>query len=164
MSYGAYVACLTPQLVVLVELLDPGFSSWEIAEMRALFTVIGGAVAVAGCLLLWPSWEPERLRRELTDTAAAYGRYAHAVLSLILGEASAAVAEESRRAGGRRQQQSGGLAHPRAAGAAARAAAAAGIGHGGRLHLAPPRRSPQHAAAWPWAGRGRRAGLLAGMA
>ena len=99
-SYGAYVACLTPQLVVLVELLDPGHSSWEIAEMRALFTVIGGAVAVAGCLLLWPSWEPERLRRELTDTTAAYGRYAHAVLSLILGEASAAVAEESRRAAG----------------------------------------------------------------
>ena len=66
--------------------------------------------------------------------------------------------------GGRRQQQSGGLAHPRAAGAAARAAAAAGIGHGGRFHLAPPRRSPQHAAAWPWAGPGRRAGLLAGMA
>jgi uncharacterized membrane protein YccC len=99
-SYGAYVACLTPQLVVLVELLDPGFSSWQIAEMRALFTVIGGAVAVAGCLLLWPSWEPERLRRELTDTAAAYGRYAHAVLSLILGEASAAIAEESRRLAG----------------------------------------------------------------
>jgi uncharacterized membrane protein YccC len=99
-SYGAYVACLTPQLVVLVELLDPGFSSWEIAEMRALFTVIGGAVAVAGCLLLWPSWEPERLRRELTDTSAAYGRYAHAVLSLILGEASAAVAEEQRRLAG----------------------------------------------------------------
>jgi uncharacterized membrane protein YccC len=62
--------------------------------------VIGGAVAVAGCLLLWPSWEPERLRRELADTAAAYGRYAHAVLSLILGEASAAVAEESRRLAG----------------------------------------------------------------
>ncbi len=99
-SYGAYVACLTPQLVVLVELLDPGHSSWEIADMRALFTVIGGAVAVVGCLLLWPSWEPERLRRELTDTTAAYGRYAHAVLSLILGEASSAVAEESRRAAG----------------------------------------------------------------
>ena len=99
-SYGAYVACLTPQLVVLVELLDPGFSSWQIAEMRALFTVIGGAVAVAGCLLLWPSWEPERLRRELTDTAAAYGRYAQAVIALILGEAAAAVAEEQRRLAG----------------------------------------------------------------
>lgn len=99
-SYGAYVACLTPQLVVLVELLDPGHSSWEIAEMRALFTVLGGVVAVVGALLLWPIWEPERLRRELADTAAAHGRYIHAVLSEVLGEASAAMAEDARRLSG----------------------------------------------------------------
>ncbi|HZT18448.1 MAG TPA: FUSC family protein [Dongiaceae bacterium] len=99
-SYGAFVACLTPQLVVLVELLDPGYSSWHIAEMRALFTVMGGAVAVAGTLLLWPSWEPYRLRREASAAIAAHGRYAEAVVAEALGEASAAAAERSRRAAG----------------------------------------------------------------
>jgi uncharacterized membrane protein YccC len=99
-SYGTYVACLTPQLVVLVELLDPGHSSWEIAGMRALFTVLGGVVSVIGALLLWPIWEPARLRQELTGTAAAYGRYIHAVLSEVLGEAPAELAEAARRAAG----------------------------------------------------------------
>ena len=41
-SYGAFIACLMPQLVVLVELIQPGHSSWEIFAMRALFTVLGG--------------------------------------------------------------------------------------------------------------------------
>jgi uncharacterized membrane protein YccC len=99
-SYEAYVACLTPQLVVLVELLDPGHSSWEIAGMRALFTVLGGVVSVTGALLLWPIWEPARLRQELAGTTAAYGRYIHAVLSEVLGEASAEMAEAARRGAG----------------------------------------------------------------
>jgi uncharacterized membrane protein YccC len=99
-SYGAYVACLTPQLVVLVELIEAGHSSWEIAGMRALFTVIGGAIAVAGCLLLWPSWEPYRLRQELRNTLAAYAGYADATLAELLGEASAEARERARRAAG----------------------------------------------------------------
>jgi uncharacterized membrane protein YccC len=99
-SYGAYVACLTPQLVILVELLDPGHSSWEIAIMRALFTVLGGAVAVVGALLLWPIWEPLRLGEQLAATLAAYRRYAHAVLSELLGEAPISLAEEARRQAG----------------------------------------------------------------
>jgi uncharacterized membrane protein YccC len=99
-SYGAFIACLTPQLVVLVELLDPAHSSWEIAAMRALFTVMGGAIALAGCLLLWPSWEPERLRQELRDALATHAAYADAILAQILGEGEEAAAEQARRAAG----------------------------------------------------------------
>ena len=99
-SYGFFVACLMPQLVVLVELIQPGHSSWEIVEMRALFTVLGGMIAVAGCLLLWPSWEPPRLRKELQATLVAHARFADAVLSLMLGEAGEKAVEAARRAAG----------------------------------------------------------------
>src|SRR5690606_37525036 len=99
-SYGFFIACLMPQLVVLVELIQPGHSSWEIVEMRALFTVLGGMIAVAGCLLLWPSWEPPRLRKELQATLVAHARFADAVLSLMLGEAGEKAVEAARRAAG----------------------------------------------------------------
>ena len=62
--------------------------------------MLGGAVAVAGCLLLWPSWEPQRLVQEVRDAIAAQGRYAVAVLSHLLGEAPIAAVERARRAAG----------------------------------------------------------------
>jgi uncharacterized membrane protein YccC len=99
-SYGAFIACLMPQLIVLVELVDPGHSSFEIIEMRALFTVIGGAIAVLGCFVLWPSWEPDRLRQELRSALRAHGRYAKAIIAEILGEGSEDAAERTRRAAG----------------------------------------------------------------
>ena len=99
-SYGFFIACLMPQLVVLVELIQPGHSSWEIFEMRALFAILGGAIAVAGCLLLWPSWEPHRLRSELRSALLAYSRYAEAVLYLMLGEAGEPAVEAARRNAG----------------------------------------------------------------
>src|SRR5262249_30676493 len=87
------------EVVVLVELLEPTHSSWEIAGMRALFTVMGGVIALAGSLLLWPSWEPDRLRQELRGALAAHGTYAVAALGRILGEAGEAT-ERARRAAG----------------------------------------------------------------
>lgn len=99
-SYGFFIACLMPQLVVLVELIQPGHSSWEIVEMRALFTVLGGMIAVAGCLVLWPSWEPPRLRKELRAALLAHARFAEAVLSWMLGEAGEAAVDAARRGAG----------------------------------------------------------------
>lgn len=99
-SYGAYIACLTPQVVVLFELVIPGHDSWEIAGMRALFTVLGGALAVAGSLLLWPSWEPGRLRQELRTALAAHASYGAALFSEMLGETSREATEQARRAAG----------------------------------------------------------------
>ena len=99
-SYGAFIACLMPQLVVLVELIQPGHSSWEIFAMRALFTVLGGAIAVIGCLVLWPSWEPPRLRRQLAAALLAQSRYAGAVLSVKLGESGEPAVQQTRRHAG----------------------------------------------------------------
>ncbi len=79
-SYGAFIACLTPQIVVLVALVEPGHSSWEIAGMRVAFTLVGGVIAVAGSLVLWPSWEPERLREAIGEALRAHAAYAAALL------------------------------------------------------------------------------------
>jgi uncharacterized membrane protein YccC len=99
-SYGAFIACLTPALVVFVEVAEPGTSQWTIAGMRALYSIGGGLIAVLASLLLWPSWEPDRLWRELHAAIAAHGRYAGATLSAILGEADEAQVERTRHAAG----------------------------------------------------------------
>jgi uncharacterized membrane protein YccC len=99
-SYGAFIACLMPQLVVLVELIQPGYSSGEIVGMRALFTVLGGIMAVAGCVLLWPSWEPPRLSRDLRAALRAYAAYADAVFADVAGEAVQPSLHQRRRRAG----------------------------------------------------------------
>jgi uncharacterized membrane protein YccC len=99
-SYGAFVACFTPQLVVLVELLNPSHSSWEIAAMRSLCTLTGGAVAILGCVLLWPSWEPDRLRRELSAVFLAMATSTRAAFDEADGQGSAAASEAARRESG----------------------------------------------------------------
>ncbi|MGE7415662.1 FUSC family protein [Methylobacterium tarhaniae] len=99
-SYGTFIACLTPLVVVLVELVEPGHSSWEIVGMRALFTVLGGAVAVLASLLLWPLWEPGRVRDALRTALQTHARYADAVIAERLGDGSSAAAEAAARAAG----------------------------------------------------------------
>jgi uncharacterized membrane protein YccC len=99
-SFGLFITCLTPLVVLLSEIGRPGESELTIALMRGLYTVVGGLLAIAGCFLLWPSWEPNRLARELRGAVAAHGRYAHAEIESLLGEASAATVEQMRRAAG----------------------------------------------------------------
>ncbi|MBV8654271.1 MAG: FUSC family protein, partial [Alphaproteobacteria bacterium] len=99
-SFGLFMAALTPMVVLLVELGQPGESEWIIAGMRALFTVAGGAIAVAGCYVLWPSWEPNRLAAEIRTAIASHGRYAEAVLSFLMEEGDAAALDQARREAG----------------------------------------------------------------
>lgn len=80
-SYGFFIACLTPLIVLLVEVLEPGHGSWEVAGMRALFTLLGGLIAVVSCLVLWPIWEPDQVRIELRKAVKAHADFARAVLS-----------------------------------------------------------------------------------
>jgi hypothetical protein len=53
-----------------------------------------------GCFVLWPSWEPNRLLRELRTAMVAHGAYASAEIGGLLGQAPAAVVEQARRAAG----------------------------------------------------------------
>ena len=99
-SFGLFVSGLTPMIVLLVELGQPGTSDFVIALERVGLTVAGGTLAVLACWLLWPSWEPNRLPAELRRAIAAHGRYAEAEMSLILGEVETSHVEQARRNAG----------------------------------------------------------------
>jgi uncharacterized membrane protein YccC len=57
--------------------------------------VMGGLIAVAANLVLWPSWQPEQVRRDLAGAIAAHAAYARAVLLKTTPDP----ARERRRAG-----------------------------------------------------------------
>jgi uncharacterized membrane protein YccC len=95
-SYGVYIAVYTPTVILLVESIHPGESQLHIAAARAGFTVLGGLIAVAANAVLWPSWEPDRVRADLRKALAAHAAYASAVLDLH----PAIDADRARRAAG----------------------------------------------------------------
>jgi uncharacterized membrane protein YccC len=99
-SFGLFIACLTPLVVLLSELGRPGESQLTIAGMRALYSVIGGGLAVVASLVLWPSWEPGRLLRDLKAAILAHGAYARAEIGIMLGEAGSEQVEVARRSAG----------------------------------------------------------------
>ncbi len=99
-SFGMFMAAITPMIVLLVEVSAPGASELTIALDRAVYTLIGGAFAIAGTLVLWPSFEPARLDQEIRSAVIAHGRYGRAVLSLLIGEQSGAEVDVARRAAG----------------------------------------------------------------
>ena len=127
-SFGLFVSCLTPMIVLLVELGLPGTSDLIIAGERVLLTMAGGATAIAGCYLLWPSWEPSRLPDEVRAAIAAHGVYAESELSLLLGDATMADVGQARRAAG--------LATNNVEAAVARALLEPGSAHNHRLEAA----------------------------
>jgi hypothetical protein len=62
--------------------------------------VIGGGLAVLASLVLWPSWEPGRVSRDLKLAILTHGAYARAEIGVLLGEATAEQVEAARRAAG----------------------------------------------------------------
>jgi len=82
-SFGLFMACLTPMVVLLSELGRPDTSEFVIAAARAGYTVAGGALAVLGGALLWPSWEPARVRQALGAAIRAHAEYADLELAAL---------------------------------------------------------------------------------
>ena len=99
-SYGAYIACLTPLTVLLFEVAEPGHSEWVIAAWRTAYTVGGGVLAVLACMVMWPSWEPDRTQAELRRALSTHADYVRAVLDLMSGQGSEAAVQETRRRAG----------------------------------------------------------------
>ena len=99
-SFGLFMAAMTPMIVLLVELGQADTSEWVIAGARAGLTLAGGVIAIGGCWFLWPSWEPQRLEVELRNAVTAHRRYAEALLSLFLQEADREQVDAARRAAG----------------------------------------------------------------
>jgi uncharacterized membrane protein YccC len=127
-NFGLFMTALTPLVVLLVEIGQPGSSEWQIAAARAGFTAAGGVLALIGWFALWPSWEPQRLADEACATIAAHARYADAVLSQLLGDVAVQLVDRARR--------DAGVASNRLEASIARALGEPVAGHGERLEAA----------------------------
>jgi len=99
-SFGLFMAGMTPLVVLLSELGRPGTGELEIALLRAAYTLAGGLLAVLGCWVLWPSWEPNRVQQELQGALQAHARYADLELATLLQESPDAALDVARRAAG----------------------------------------------------------------
>jgi uncharacterized membrane protein YccC len=99
LSYGLFITLLPPLIVLLLDMLTPGASGWEVAGIRTLFTLLGGGIAVAACFLLWPNFEPQRLLQEMRAAIAASGHCVAAALLVLDGDAAADAARARRECG-----------------------------------------------------------------
>lgn len=101
-SFGLFMACLTPVVVLLSDLGRPGDGELAIALARAAYSLLGGALAVAGGLLLWPIWEPIRLRAALDEALRRHAHFADRELAALAtpNEVSPAELDIARRAAG----------------------------------------------------------------
>jgi Fusaric acid resistance protein-like len=99
-SFALFLSALTPMIILLVESGVPGASEFGIAVMRALYTVLGGLLAVACSLVMWPGRQPQRAVRELREAIAANAGFADAVMAQLLGEVTAEVQSRARRQAG----------------------------------------------------------------
>ncbi len=99
-SFGLFMVGLTPLVVLLSELGRPGTGELVIALFRAAYTLAGGVLAVLGCWVLWPSWEPNRVQQELRGALQAHARYADLELATLLQEVPDAALDAARRAAG----------------------------------------------------------------
>ncbi len=97
-SYGAFIAALTPMIVLLIEQFYPGSNDLLIASNRVAFTLVGGLMAVAGNLLLWPGFEHNRLDAARAAAMAAHAAYIDAAFAALLNNGG--IPEPQRRAAG----------------------------------------------------------------
>jgi uncharacterized membrane protein YccC len=78
LNYAAFSAFLTPTFVLLAE---ASAGDWHLAGLRIVNTMLGGALAVAGTWLLWPSPEAERLPEYLADVLEEMRAYLAEVIA-----------------------------------------------------------------------------------
>jgi uncharacterized membrane protein YccC len=96
-SYGLFVAALTPMIVLLVEQIMPGTDELTVAISRIGYTLLGGFLAVLANLLLWPGFEATRVEAGVKTAIAAHAAYAQATFAALAGGPPA---DTARRAAG----------------------------------------------------------------
>ncbi|MBW4035498.1 MAG: fusaric acid resistance protein [Proteobacteria bacterium] len=97
-NFSAYTAVLTPMIVLLIEQISPGTNQWTIALSRVGFTLAGGVLAVAANLVLWPSFEGNRLGAARDAAIAAHRDYLAASFAYLVD--GGALPEAARRQAG----------------------------------------------------------------
>jgi uncharacterized membrane protein YccC len=76
-NYGLYAVLLTPTFVLISETTE---GDWHLARVRVLNTLIGGALALVGTFLLWPSPERLRVRAQVARALEAFVDLFHTAL------------------------------------------------------------------------------------
>lgn len=82
-NYGLFVLLLTPQVILIDNILHPGH--WLLAIDRIENTALGGTLALIAGYLLWPSREHQRLPNQFATTIDANRVYFQLVLAKYLG-------------------------------------------------------------------------------
>jgi uncharacterized membrane protein YccC len=72
---------LTPLFVLILDLTHPGERELTLAGVRAMNTVIGGVIALAGVSLIWPASGANRLRLDVAAAIQSNGRFASLALA-----------------------------------------------------------------------------------
>ncbi|HQT87344.1 MAG TPA: FUSC family protein [Acidiphilium sp.] len=98
-NFSAFVAILTPMIVLLIEQIAPGTSPRLVALSRIGFTLLGGLLAIAANLLLWPSFETNRLAAASNAAITAHQAYLRATFASLTEPAQATLAAARRAAG-----------------------------------------------------------------
>jgi uncharacterized membrane protein YccC len=75
-NYTLFVFFLTPLFVLILDLTHPGERELTLAGVRAMNTVIGGLIALAGVTLLWPASGANRMRLDLAAAIERNGEFA----------------------------------------------------------------------------------------
>jgi uncharacterized membrane protein YccC len=96
LNYGAYAVFGTPAFVLLAE---ASAGDWHLAGVRILNTLIGGALALLGSRLLWPSGEWNRLPEYAAAALRANREFLHLAIDLATSDRqpSAGVLRDARR-------------------------------------------------------------------
>jgi uncharacterized membrane protein YccC len=94
LNYTAFSVFLTPTFVLLAE---ASAGDWHLAGVRIVNTILGGALALLGARLLWPSPESERVPSHLAAAVRANRDYLRHVVELF-GDASEAASQRLRAA------------------------------------------------------------------
>jgi uncharacterized membrane protein YccC len=97
LNYAVFSVFLTPTFVLLAE---ASAGDWHLAGLRIVNTVIGGALAMLGTWLLWPSPEAKRMPEYLAEVLEAMRAYLADVIARFDDRSDAAGA--ALRAGRRR--------------------------------------------------------------
>lgn len=79
-NYAAYSVFLTPTFVLLAE---AEVGDWHLASTRVVNTLLGGALALAGARLLWPSPESRRMPGYMSAALEACRDYLVCVVELF---------------------------------------------------------------------------------
>ncbi len=82
LSYSIFIILLTPAIILLLNIINAG--DWKVGLLRIIDSLAGGALALLGSYLLFPSWERRQLPGQLEKTIRANLAYFQQIITNYL--------------------------------------------------------------------------------